>query len=217
MLIWLESFDGWRISKPQTFQPQVSTPDLLTTHFSTMNFEKSGIEISFNLLERYPRIFNHELFNPMVQKFIAEKSGVEAWGWKVWGWDVLQPFQTCGTIVEIHQLQSFIQQLIDIFIVPTEPNTFTIAAPFVGTDWFKHISHCELWIKWTIVPLKPFGTWSSTNWSIWVYLNWKKKIVSTSHYEKKFTKNFWCPNILNKLFSSNPYDPLKIPTVRAPL
>ena len=153
------------------------------------------------------------------------KSWVEAWGWKVWGWDVLQPFQTCGTIVEIHQLQSFIQQLIDIFIVPTEPNTFTIAAPFVGTDWFKHISHCELWIKWTIVPLKPFGTWSGTNWSIWVYLNWKKKIfakklicrvmrvVSTSHYEKKFTKTFWCPNILNKLFSSNPYDPLKIPSL----
>ena len=39
------------------------------------------------------------------------------------------------------------------------------------------------------------------------------RVVSTSHYEKKFTKTFWCPNILNKLFSSNPYDPLKIPSL----
>ena len=39
------------------------------------------------------------------------------------------------------------------------------------------------------------------------------RVVSTSHYEKKFTKTFWCPNMLNKLFSSNPYDPLKIPSL----
>ena len=48
-----------------------------------------------------PRRFNHELFNPMVQKFIVEKSqvekfmveksGVEAWGRIVQGWNVLQP------------------------------------------------------------------------------------------------------------------------------
>ena len=140
----------------------ISTLDFSTPDFSTMNFSTPD--------------FSTMNFSTPWFKNSWLKSWVEAWGWKVWGWDVLQPFQTCGTIVEIHQLQSFIQQLIDIFIVPTEPNTFTIAAPFVGTDWFKHISHCELWIKWTIVPLKPFGTWSSTNWSIWVYLNWKKNI-----------------------------------------
>ena len=44
--------------------------------------EKSRVELSFNLIERWhsnPRLFNHELLNPM---------GVRGWkvhGWKVWG------------------------------------------------------------------------------------------------------------------------------------
>ena len=45
----------------------------------------SGVEMSFNLLERWhfnpklfkPWLYNRELFNPMVQKFMVEKSPVE--------------------------------------------------------------------------------------------------------------------------------------------
>ena len=36
--------------------------------------EKFGVLMSFELLDR---LFNHELFNTMVQKFMVEKSGVE--------------------------------------------------------------------------------------------------------------------------------------------
>ena len=47
--------------------------------------EKSVVEMSFNLLERWhfnpglfnPRLFNHDFFNPMVQKFMVQKSKVD--------------------------------------------------------------------------------------------------------------------------------------------
>ena len=116
-------FKGWRTSQPRTFQPRIfqpqtfqtmnfSTLDFSTMKFSTMGLKKkfmvgkSVVEMSLNLLERWN--FNPELFNPTVQKFMVEKSGVdkfmvksgversrvEAWSWIVRGWDVLQPIQS---------------------------------------------------------------------------------------------------------------------------
>ena len=44
--------------QPRTSQPKASTPDLSTPDFSTMNMvqkfmvEKSGVELSFNFIER---------------------------------------------------------------------------------------------------------------------------------------------------------------------
>jgi hypothetical protein len=84
-----------------------STPGFSTMNFWTIGWKvhggkvwgwKVGVEMSFNLLERWhfnpglfnPRLFNHEFFNheffnPMVQKFMVEKSGVERSGVEAWG------------------------------------------------------------------------------------------------------------------------------------
>ena len=55
-----------------------STPDLYGVE--KLMVENSGVEISCKLLEGghfNPGIFNQEFFNPMVQIFIVEKSGIE--------------------------------------------------------------------------------------------------------------------------------------------
>jgi hypothetical protein len=91
--------------------------------------EKSGVEKSFNLPERWhfnPGLFNHELFSPMVQKFMVEKSGVkklmveksgvewsgvEAWGWNVQGWEVLQPLE------QFHIVLGFFWTVMKTFLI----------------------------------------------------------------------------------------------------
>ena len=96
---------------PRLFNHELFSPGLFNHEFlyhgvEKFMVEKSGVEKSLNLLERWqfnsrlfnPRLFNRELFNPMVQKFMVEKFGVvkymveksgversviEALGWKV--------------------------------------------------------------------------------------------------------------------------------------
>ena len=60
--------------------PTLDNHEILNYGVLKFRFDKSGVEMSFKLLERgyfNPRMFNPELFNPMVQKFMVAKSGVE--------------------------------------------------------------------------------------------------------------------------------------------
>ena len=70
------------------FNPGLFNHEFLNHGIEKFMVEKSGVEMSFNILERWhfnSRLLNHELFNPMVQKFMVEnfsveKSGVERSG-----------------------------------------------------------------------------------------------------------------------------------------
>ena len=55
--------------------------DISTSEFSTPSFNPGPFNpILFNHEPFNPGLFNHEFLNHGVEKFMVEKSGVEAWG-----------------------------------------------------------------------------------------------------------------------------------------